>query len=87
MAKKTAAKPVRKSTGVSRKSTAATTTAKTKKTVVKAPADYKIRDIGLAEAGRKELDIAEKEMPGLMAVRKKYGRQKPPSGSSCEDFP
>ena len=32
--------------------------------------DYKIRDIGLAEAGRKELDIAEKEMPGLMAVRK-----------------
>ena len=80
MAKKTAAKPVRKSTGVSRKSTAATTTAKTKKTAVKAPADYKIRDIGLAEAGRKELDIAEKEMPGLMAVRKKYGRQKPLKG-------
>ena len=42
--------------------------------------DYKIRDIGLAEAGRKELDIAEKEMPGLMAVRKKYGKKKPLKG-------
>ncbi|MBR2363583.1 MAG: adenosylhomocysteinase, partial [Lentisphaeria bacterium] len=32
--------------------------------------DYKVRDITLADFGRKELDIAEHEMPGLMAVRK-----------------
>ncbi len=32
---------------------------------------YKVRDIGLADFGRKELDIAEHEMPGLMAVREK----------------
>ncbi len=42
--------------------------------------DFKIRDIGLAEAGRKELDIAEQEMPGLMAVRAKYGKKKPLKG-------
>jgi len=39
--------------------------------------EYKIKDINLAEWGRKELDIAEKEMPGLMATRKKYGKDKP----------
>ncbi|MBR2433917.1 MAG: adenosylhomocysteinase, partial [Lentisphaeria bacterium] len=43
-------------------------------------ADYRIRDIGLADFGRKELDIAEYEMPGLMAVRKKYGPEKPLQG-------
>ncbi|MCJ2534011.1 MAG: adenosylhomocysteinase, partial [Candidatus Thermoplasmatota archaeon] len=43
--------------------------------------EYKIKDIGLADFGRKELDIAEKEMPGLMAVRKKYGPQKPLEGA------
>ena len=42
--------------------------------------DYKVRDIELAEFGRKEIDIAEKEMPGLMAVRKKYGPDKPLAG-------
>ncbi|MBO5681206.1 MAG: adenosylhomocysteinase, partial [Lentisphaeria bacterium] len=42
--------------------------------------DYKIRDIGLADFGRKELDIAEKEMPGLMAVREQYGKKKPLKG-------
>ena len=42
--------------------------------------DYKVKDISLAAFGRKELDIAEKEMPGLMAARKKYGRQKPLKG-------
>ena len=31
--------------------------------------DYKVRDIGLAEWGRKEIQVAEQEMPGLMAVR------------------
>ena len=39
-----------------------------------------IRDISLAEWGRKEIEVAEHEMPGLMAVRAKYGRQKPLSG-------
>jgi adenosylhomocysteinase (EC 3.3.1.1) len=33
--------------------------------------EYKVADISLAEFGRKEIEIAEKEMPGLMAVRKK----------------
>ncbi len=42
---------------------------------------YKIKDIGLADFGRKELDIAEKEMPGLMATREKYGPQKPLAGA------
>ena len=39
--------------------------------------DYKIRDISLAGYGRKEIEIAEKEMPGLMALRQKYGKEKP----------
>jgi len=39
--------------------------------------DYKIADIKLAEWGRKEIEIAEKEMPGLMAVREKYSAEKP----------
>jgi adenosylhomocysteinase len=39
--------------------------------------NYKIKDIGLADFGRKEIDIAEKEMPGLIAVREKYASQKP----------
>jgi adenosylhomocysteinase len=42
--------------------------------------DYIVRDIALAEWGRKEISIAEHEMPGLMAVRKKYARQKPLKG-------
>ena len=42
---------------------------------------YKIKDIGLADFGRKELDIAEKEMPGLMAIREKYGPKKPLKGA------
>lgn len=42
---------------------------------------YKVADIGLADFGRKELDIAEHEMPGLMALRKKYGPQKPLQGA------
>ncbi|MBI5417673.1 adenosylhomocysteinase [Candidatus Poribacteria bacterium] len=43
--------------------------------------DYKVKDMSLAEWGRKEITIAEKEMPGLMALRKKYGKQKPLKGS------
>ena len=43
--------------------------------------DYKVKDIGLAEAGRKQLNIAEQEMPGLMATREKYGPMKPLKGA------
>src|SRR5881409_3789664 len=39
--------------------------------------DYKVADISLADFGRKEISIAEKEMPGLMAIREKYAPQKP----------
>jgi len=42
--------------------------------------DYKVADISLAEWGRKEIDIAEKEMPGLMAIREKYRDAKPLKG-------
>ena len=41
---------------------------------------YKVADINLKDWGRKELDTAEKEMPGLMALRKKYGQEKPLNG-------
>ncbi|RJL06103.1 adenosylhomocysteinase [Paracoccus aestuarii] len=43
--------------------------------------DYIIKDIALAEFGRKELDIAETEMPGLMALRAEYGEAKPLAGA------
>jgi len=42
--------------------------------------EYKVADIGLADWGRKELDIAEHEMPGLMAIRRQYAPQKPLAG-------
>ena len=42
---------------------------------------YKVADIKLADFGRKEIEIAEKEMPGLMAIRKKYAASKPLSGA------
>ena len=42
--------------------------------------DYKVADISLAEWGRKEINIAEKEMPGLMAIREKYAKEKPLQG-------
>lgn len=44
--------------------------------------EYKIKDIKLAEWGRKEIEIAEKEMPGLMSVREKYGKKKPLKGAN-----
>ncbi len=49
---------------------------------INAPAgvDYAVRDITLADFGRKELDIAEKEMPGLIAIREKYAADKPLAG-------
>jgi len=53
----------------------------TERGAVKAARDYAVKDIGLAELGRKEIAIAEQEMPGLMATREKYGRDKPLSGA------
>ena len=43
--------------------------------------DYVVKDIGLAEFGRKEIAIAETEMPGLMATREEYGKQQPLKGA------
>ena len=43
--------------------------------------DYKVADINLAEFGRKEIILAEAEMPGLMSLRKKYGSKKPLKGA------
>ncbi len=43
--------------------------------------DYKVADISLADWGRKEIAIAETEMPGLMALREKYGKDKPLAGA------
>ncbi len=44
--------------------------------------DYKVKDIGLADFGRKEIELAEKEMPGLMALREKYSDSKPLKGAN-----
>jgi adenosylhomocysteinase len=49
-------------------------------TLTETTKDYNVRDITLADFGRKEIDIAEKEMPGLMATREKYGPEKPLDG-------
>src|SRR6266705_706632 len=46
----------------------------------KAKQDYNVADISLADFGRREISIAEKEMPGLMAIREKYAPQKPLAG-------
>jgi len=43
--------------------------------------DYKIADINLADFGRREIEIAEREMPGLIALRKKFGKEKPLKGA------
>ena len=42
--------------------------------------DFKVADLGLADWGRKEIIIAEQEMPGLMAIRNKYAAEKPLAG-------
>jgi len=42
---------------------------------------YKVKDMALAEWGRKEIELAEAEMPGLMALREKYGKEKPLKGA------
>ena len=43
--------------------------------------DYVVKDIGLAEWGRKEIAIAETEMPGLRATRQEYGQRQPLKGA------
>ncbi len=48
---------------------------------VKEMLDYKVADIKLADFGRKEIEIAEKEMPGLMSIRTKFGPSKPLKGA------
>jgi adenosylhomocysteinase len=48
--------------------------------MIESQLQYKIADISLAEWGRKEIEIAEKEMPGLMAIRHKYSQSKPLQG-------
>jgi len=60
--------------------TTITETESTFKVVLPENNDYKIADISLAEFGRKELDIAEIEMPGLMKTREKYGKEQPLKG-------
>src|SRR3990170_269510 len=42
---------------------------------------YKVKDVTLAEWGRKEIELAEKEMPGLMALREEFGKSRPLKGA------
>lgn len=51
------------------------------KTMAVSSNDYKVKDMSLAEWGHKEIELAEAEMPGLMALRKKYAGQKPLTGA------
>jgi len=50
-------------------------------TKARTKAKYKVKDINLADWGRKEISIAEHEMPGLMALREEYGKEKPLKGA------
>ena len=50
-------------------------------------ADYIVKDIALADFGRKELIIAETEMPGLMALREEFGTAKPLKGARIAGSP
>ncbi len=62
----------------------ATSTAKKTKPALRAlprpGLEHKVKDLGLAEWGRKEIELAEREMPGLMAVRREYAAKKPLAG-------
>ncbi len=49
-------------------------------TLNRTASEYKVADLGLADWGRKEISIAEHEMPGLMAIREKYAKEKPLAG-------
>ena len=46
-----------------------------------ATGDFKVADLNLAGFGRKEIQLAEHEMPGLMALRRQYGESKPLAGA------
>ena len=46
----------------------------------RAKGDFKVRDLSLADWGRKEISVAEQEMPGLMSIREKHGTEKPLKG-------
>jgi hypothetical protein len=48
--------------------------------------DYKVKDLSLAEWGRAEINLAEKEMPGLMALRAEYGKSQPLKGARIAGF-
>ena len=48
--------------------------------------DYKVKDISQAEFGRKEISIAESEMPGLMALREEYSKDKPLKGARTVSY-
>jgi adenosylhomocysteinase len=58
-----------------------TANANGKSATASAFADYKVADLKLAEWGRKEIELAEKEMPGLMALREEYGTKQPLKGA------
>ena len=47
---------------------------------------YKVKDISLADWGRKEIELAEAEMPGLMSLREEYGPTKPLKGARIAGF-
>src|ERR1041384_64950 len=49
-------------------------------TIEQTETDFKVKDLSLADFGRKEISIAEKEMPGLIAIREKYAPEKPLAG-------
>lgn len=53
---------------------------KAKAKAAKANSDFKVKDLSLAEWGRKTIQVSEHEMPGLMAIRKQYGPKKPLKG-------
>src|ERR671932_1049501 len=53
----------------------------TPSTPTKSTTDFKVADISLADFGRKEITLAEHEMPGLMAMRDEYGSQQPLKGA------
>lgn len=55
---------------------------RTKQKMAAKKTEYKVADISLAPWGRKEISIAEHEMPGLMAIREKYAPKKPLKGSA-----
>ncbi len=52
-----------------------------------AAADHVVKDLSLADWGRKEISMAEDEMPGLMALRREYGSSQPLKGATVETTP